>query len=542
MLSMDDFERIRRLVLVEGASQREVAKQLGVARKSVRKAIERASPIEYTLKAPRACPILDSFKLIIDAWLDQDRQAPRKQRHSGARVHERLVAEYGFQGSLRSVSSYVSGRRKAAIPSPVFAPIDYPPGFEIQIDWGEGAVILNGHSTVLFFFCARLPFSKATFVRAYAKDDMPSFLDAHNHLFQYLHGVPGQLAYDNLKSAVIKVLTGRKRVLNRRLIELKSHYLFQTRFCNVASGNEKGHVENSVKRTERTYLTPVPQVTDLVELNVLLITNCVHDLQRVCKHTGKTYGELLDQETPLFRGLPVDPFLACVVEPARIDKQSTVVHNRCRYSVPVRYARQHSRLRIHAERLEVLVGDQIVVSHERGDPGQWRLEFEHYIPLLDRKPGWLESALPFQKVRENPTLIVLRRELEFRHGECGMRQFITILQLVENHTWEVLLAAIERCVQRRVFHEQAILLELQSHATQQESPALPYAGLDLSDRPQLAQCGLGLRSLSIYDELLSDEQTTVAESMGGAPNIGSFDLSSSEKEEHHLEKVTNNAC
>jgi transposase len=539
---MDDFERIRRLVLVEGISQREVARQLGIARKSVRKAVERACPIEYTLKVPRACPILDSFKPIIDAWLDQDRQAPRKQRHSGARVHERLVAEHDFQGSLRSVSRYVSGRRKAEIASPVFAPMDYPPGFEIQIDWGEGTVVLNGHSTVLFFFCARLPFSKATFVRAYAKDDMPSFLDAHNHLFQYLHGVPGQLAYDNLKSAVIKVLTGRKRILNRRLVELKSHYLFQTRFCNVASGNEKGHVENSVKRTERTYLTPIPHVMGLVELNVFLMAHCVNDLQRVCKQTGKTYGELLGQETLQFRRLPVDPFLACVVEPARIDKQSTVIHNRCRYSVPVRYARQHSRLRIYAERIEILIGDEIVVSHERGEPGQWRLEFEHYIPLLDRKPGWLESALPFQKVRENPTLSLLRRELEYRHGECGVRQFIAILQLIEHHTWEVLLAAIERCVHRRVFHEQAVLLELQTQGTHIENPAQTFSELDLSDRPELAQCGLGLRSLSIYDALLINEQTSFTESMGGEPNIGSFDTSSSEKEVHHLEKVTNNAC
>jgi len=542
VLSMDDFERIRRLVLVEGFSQREVAKQLGIARKSVRKAVQRAYPIEYTLKVPRACPILDSFKPIIDAWLDQDRQAPRKQRHSGARVHERLVAEHGFQGSLRSVSSFVSVRRKAVIPSPVFAPMDYPPGFEIQIDWGEGTVILNGNSTVLFFFCARLPFSKATFVRAYAKDDMPSFLDAHNHLFQYLRGVPGQLAYDNLKSAVIKVLTGRKRILNRRLIELKSHYLFQTRFCNVASGNEKGHVENSVKRTERTYLTPIPQVMSLVELNVFLMANCVKDLQRVCKQTGKTYGELLDQETLQFRGLPVDPFLACVVEPARIDKQSTVVHNRCRYSVPVRYARQHSRLRIHAERVEILIGDEIVVSHERGDPGQWKLEFEHYIPLLDRKPGWLESAMPFQKVRENPTLSLLRRELEYRHGECGMRQFIAILQLIENSTWETLLAAIERCVQRRVFHEQAVLLELQTQGKPIENLAQSFSGLDLSDRPELAQCGPGLRNLSIYDALLPNDQTSLAESMGGEPNVDSFDISSSEKEVHHLEKVTHHAC
>jgi hypothetical protein len=70
---MDDFERIRRLVLVEGFSQRKVAKQWGVARKSIRKAIQRPYPADYTLKVPRPCPMLDSVKPIIDAWLDQDR-------------------------------------------------------------------------------------------------------------------------------------------------------------------------------------------------------------------------------------------------------------------------------------------------------------------------------------------------------------------------------------------------------------------------------------------------------------------------------------
>jgi hypothetical protein len=199
-------------------------------------------------------------------------------------------------------------------------------------------------------------------------------------------------------------------------------------------------------------------------------------------------------------------------------------------------------MRIHAERVEILIGDEIVVSHERGEPGQWKLEFEHYIPLLDRKPGWLESAMPFQKVRDNPTLSLLRRELEYRHGECGMRQFITILQLIENHTWEALIAAIERCVRRRVFHEQAVLLELQTQGTHIENLAQPFSELDLSDRPALAQCGPGLRNLSIYDALLPNEQASLAESMGGEPNIGSSDMSSNEKEIHHFEKVTNNAC
>ena len=525
---MEDFERIRRMILVERMSQREVAKQLGVARKSVRKAVENASQIDYNLTSPRACPVLDPFKPMIDAWLEQDKQAPRKQRHSGTRIHERLVAEHNFHGSIRTVRSYVSARLKITTPSAVFAPMDYQPGFETQIDWGEGTVVLNGHSTVLFFFCARLPYSKATFVRAYARDDLPSFLDAHIHLFNYLRGIPEQLAYDNLKSAVIKVYAGRKRDLNRRMIELKSHYLFQTRFCNVASGNEKGHVENSVKRTEKTYLTPIPRVTCLADLNRLLMEHCLHDLQRVCKDTGKTYGELLQQESIRFRALPPDPFLACVIDPARIDKQSTVVHNRCRYSVPVRFARQHSRLRIHAERLEILVGDDIVASHERGEPGNWRLDFEHYIPLLDRKPGWLESAKPFQQIRDNPTLMLLRRELEYRHGEEGMRQFIDILLLIEKHTWDDLFAAIERCTQRRVFHQQAILLELQMPEKGRVGPFTAFPQLDLADRPELTLCGSGMRGLAIYDQLMSADCSADSESCDGDSDHDSIDLLSNE--------------
>ena len=120
MLSMDYFERIRRLVLVDGFSQWEVSEQLGVARKSIRKAIQRPYPAEYTLKVPRPCPKLDSVKPMIDAGLEQDRQAMRKQHHSGTSVHERLVSEHGSQGSLRSVSSYVSDHRKGNFHSKTF--------------------------------------------------------------------------------------------------------------------------------------------------------------------------------------------------------------------------------------------------------------------------------------------------------------------------------------------------------------------------------------------------------------------------------------
>ena len=100
----------------------------------------------------------------------------------------------------------------------------------------------------------------------YERANLESFLEAHVRAFEYFGSAPAQLAYDNLKCAVIQVKRRKKRRLNRRFKELRSWYLFDTRFCNVARGNEKGDVENLAKRFERTYLTPKPQVGVLAEL------------------------------------------------------------------------------------------------------------------------------------------------------------------------------------------------------------------------------------------------------------------------------------
>jgi transposase len=498
VLKMEDFELIRRLVLVDGLSQREVARRLNTSRKSIRKALVNSEPESYRRSVPRSCPITDPIAAIVKNWLGMDQSKPQKQRHTKTRIFERLRDEYQFAGSRRAVSDLVN--RLVSKPVEVFCPIDHPPGREVQIDWGEATVTLAGEDAKVMIFCARSAYSKATFVRAYMRDDMVSFLDAHVWLFERLGGVPKKLAYDNLKTAVTHVYAGNKRDLTARFVALRSHYLFESRFCNVASGNEKGHVENSVKRSERTYLTPLPQVATLAALQEHLENSTIRDLNRVDATTKLTYGTLLQHEREIFRELPASSFLACTTQSLRVDKRATVPHVQSRYSVPVEYATKHIVLRAFVDRIEVLYEDRIIATHDRVEPGQWSLQLAHYVALLETKPGLLDSGKPFVKQAWTASQQLFRSELEYRYQGEGTRRFIDVLLLAKRYDWKDVCRAIDACCKTHAFNEQAVLMELQ-----RASVVAPTATIDLTDRPLLQHTGTGTRSLACYDSLIAED-------------------------------------
>ena len=158
MLTVENNELIRKLVLVEGMSQNEVAKKLGHSKRSVKQALENPEPHEYSLSSPRRCPVADMVRAIVERWLQEDKSKPRKQRHTQTRVYERLGDEYQFVGSRRTISTLV--KTLQAKPPEVFCPIDHPPGDEVQIDWGQAIVKLAGEETKVMIFCARSAYSK----------------------------------------------------------------------------------------------------------------------------------------------------------------------------------------------------------------------------------------------------------------------------------------------------------------------------------------------------------------------------------------------
>ena len=498
MLNVADYERIRRVVKIEGQTQRQAAEALGHSRHTIAKALEYSSPPGYRRQKPPSRPVLDPFIPFIDAWLEADRQQPRKQRHTGTRIYERLRDEHGYRGSISAVRRYIAQRKQSQ--GEVFFPLHFDAGEEGQVDWGEAWCLINGVEQEVFLFCLRLCYSSVSYVRAYFQASQECFLDGHVQAFAFLEGVPRRLAYDNLKSAVITVGQGQNRRLNRHFVALRSHYLFETRFCNVASGHEKGHVENLVKHSQRTFMTPLPTVTSLEALNVHLEAQCRQELDKKAPRREETRGTLLEEERVHFLELPPTAFAACRQQSTFASKQSMVRFDTNDYSLPVRWAHHPVQVKGFVDRVEIWTRQQRVAIHPRSSGRhQYVLDPFHYIPLLEKKPGGIHQGRPFKGEPWGADFACMRRELEYRYEGEGTRKYIDILLLFTRYPVEVVHQAVSLCVRRRAFSDEAVqsILDYQ--------PPLRSRSLDLSDRPAFQVESTGIRPASAYDVLLQEE-------------------------------------
>lgn len=489
VLEVDHYELIRRLHYVDGLSQRAIAKKLGHARKTVKKALSRAAPPPHGSKGgTRDRPTLGQFTSLIEAWLKQDLDRPRKQRHTAERIYQRLRDEHDYRGHSSTVRRYVAKVRRRLVTPEVFVPLAFDPGEEAQVDWGEATITQNGTTRKVQLFCMRLCFSKRCFVRAYERANLESFLDGHVQAFETFGAVPRRLAYDNLKSAVIHVGRGTQRELNKQFIKLRSWYLFDSRFCNVARGNEKGHVENLVKLVQRSFLTPVPEVEDLEQLNV--------QLQNSCKAHNPD-DDAWEREQAAMLPLSKDAFPACLEQSSKVDKFSLVYIANHAYSVPVEWAHWPCTVRAFVDRVEIHCDHQMVASHPRSyAEDRFVLDPLHYVPLLERKPGCLDQARPFKHNPWGPDFALMRSELEYRYGSDGTKQFIAILLLMPDFGRERVTVAVSMAVKQRAFNEQSVRQALQ---TRPRSPSPKRLKLE----PHLRNVGSGIRPASIYDDLIS---------------------------------------
>jgi len=512
MLTVDDYELIRRKHLIDGLSIRAISRTLGHSRKTIRKALTHPTPPGYQRVKPADSPVMGPVSGIVDAWLEQDRDRPRKQRHTAQRIYERLRDEHSFTGSPSTVRRYVA--RRKAVKQEVFLPLRFDPGEEAQVDWHTGWLIVNGVQRKAQFFCMRLSYSKASFVMAYERADLVSFLDGHVRAFEYFGGVPRRLAYDNLKSAVIQVgnpRKGRDRVLNEKFKQLRCHYLFESRFCNVARGHEKGDVENLAKRSERTYLTPLPEVTSLAELNDHLLACCKKDLtlSGPSPHQDRSREELFKEEQRCFIPPQPTPFEACEKIDTHIDKRSLVTVATNRYSVPTRWAHHPVTIKVFVDSLELWCDHQRVAVHPRHHgKGQYILEPRHYLNLLEQKPGGVVNGRPFKGMIGKTwghDFDLLRRELEYRYEGEGTKKFVKVLLLFSQYGEDDVRQAVTRCVRRRAFSDEAVLGVLRNEPLDHT-----HRQLDLSHRPELVMVSDGIRPAALYDRLLSAEREEVA--------------------------------
>ena len=439
---MDWWTEIRRKVLVEGVSKREALRRYGIHWETLQKILSHSRPPGYRMGVDRPKPKIGAWLGRIRQIIEEDKAAPKKQRHTAKRIFERIRGE-GYQGGYTQVKEAV--RTIKQVTREVFVPLVHRPG-EAQADFGHALVREGGALRKVVFFVMALSYSDAVFIQVFERICIEVVWEAHVRAFEFFGFVPRHILYDNESVLVGKVLRGRDRRLTRGFQELVSHYLFEPHFCLVRRANEKGVVETMVRYGRQNFLVPVPEVMGGLEgLNERLVDRCRGELARKLRGKPAAKGELLREDHEASLPLPVARFDACRKCSTTASSLSLVRFEANDYSVPVRYAHHTVVVKGYVDRVEICRADRRIAAHERlWGKGGVRMDPVHYLALLERKPGALDDARALQGWELPECFGVLRRRLEAERGGEGTREYIRVLRLLESHSLKALTRAVQK--------------------------------------------------------------------------------------------------
>jgi len=501
MIKVDDYERIRKAYYIESLSIREISRQYRHSRRLIRKALERPVPDRYQLSQPRNSNVLGMFRQRILDLLEESEKLPRKQRYTAHKIFE-ILEEEGYTGCEGGVHNFVCRTKKKLEAGKAYLPLEFDAGMDAQADWGEARVIIGGVEVKVQFFVMRLNYSRVRFVKAYPFQKQEAFLEAHEAGFHFIGGVPHRIAYDNLKTAVFRILEGHNRQEQEAFKAFRSYYLFDSHYCTPGQGHEKGGVESDVGYAQRNFFSPLPRVNTYEELNQLLLERCQQDLHRHVRGHVAPVIELWEVEKVHLLPLPKQDYPACETRPVKANSYSQVVFENNRYSVPHMYAGKQLVLRAFPFKVEVLSLEHRVATHQRCF-GREQDIFDplHYLSLLEQRPGAFEHAAPLRQWRKKwpAAYEQLLRSLQERQPDGrGIREFIAILKLHQAHPADLVENAVKNAVHLGMLSLDGVMY----HLHQLSNPPLPTKPLDLSFLPQLVDIGCQPVDLKVYNRLL----------------------------------------
>lgn len=441
---VEQFAAIRHDHRVGELSIRVLAAKYGVHRRTVRQALASAVPPPRKT-AQRVAPRLEPYKAAIDAMLRLDLDAPKKQRHTALRVHARLIDEHDAANlSYSTVRDYVRKRRpqilaEAGRPLELgCVPQTHSPGAEAEVDFHDLWVILRGVKTKTALFTMRLSYSGRAAHRAFLTQGQEAFLEGHVYAFNRFGGLPvDKVRYDNLNSAVTRVLFGRYRQENERWVTFCSHYGFQPWYCQPGheGSHEKGGVEGEGGRFRRNHCVPMPVVDSIDELNALLEAADDADDRRRIGNRVTSVGHDWAFEKTLLHSLPHESFDTTLTLTPRVDRFAQIMVRCNHYSVPARFIGHRLRVKLSASEVTVYDRAAVVARHQRAiGKGAKVLDLDHYLEILLRKPGALPAATALVQARASGMFTAAHEKFwtaaRKAHGDAtGTRALIEVLLL-----------------------------------------------------------------------------------------------------------------
>ncbi|MBX9711791.1 MAG: IS21 family transposase [Xanthobacteraceae bacterium] len=483
MLTVDTIGKVRRAHFVQGKKIKAIAREMNLARNTVRDIIRAEVKTEHRyLRQDQPLPQLGDYVVALEAMLAANTTSSRRERLTYQRMFEELRGT-GYPGGYDAVRRYGrawavrEGERTAA----AFVPLSFAAGEAYQFDWSHEIIVLDGVTVTVKVAQVRLCHSRMIFARAYMRESQEMVFDAHEKAFVFFKGVPCRGIYDNMKTAVESVFVGKERAFNRRFEQLMSHHLVEPTACSPAAGWEKGQVENQVGVVRERFFSPRVAFKTLDDLNGWLADKCITyaKAQPHPEQKDKTVFEMFEAERPVlmtYRGV-FDGFHATT---ASVSKTCLVRFDRNKYSVASKAVGRPVDIYAYAERI-VIKQDGVIVGEHARKFGRDQTAYDpwHYVPVLARKPGALRNGAPFKDWLLPASIEKIRRKLAGSND--GDRQMVKILSAVLTDGLVAVDAACAESLSAGIASADVVL-----NALSRQKPTAPTSPIQTPERLTLA--------------------------------------------------------
>jgi transposase len=390
MLTMTKIKNIRKLYFLKGQNIRSICKSTGHDYRTVVKYLNKNDFNEPDKSDGRGRPRkIDTVIPIIDKWLEADKTAPIKQRHTAKRIFDRLRVEHPdlLDVSYRTVAVYVSRRKKEIYKDDGYLPLDHPMG-EAQADFGQAVFYEKGKQIQGHYLNLSFPYSNGAYTQVFKGENQECLLEGLKRIFERIGHVPYKIWFDNLSAAVI-LGKNKERSFVEQFERFALHYKFQANFCNPNSGHEKGNVENKVGYIRRNMFVPIPHFDSIDKYNESLFDMAELDMKRKHYKKDEFIIDLLEEEKSTMYKLPDKPFEVCRIKRVIADKYGKVEFETNKYSSSPSYSSSALLIKATAKSIVVMnAKNEIIVVHDRiYDKCKESMKWCPYLEALSKRPN-----------------------------------------------------------------------------------------------------------------------------------------------------------
>ena len=467
MIRLDQKAEILLKYFRENKSQRKISKELGISRTTVQKYIkefetkneilqelakdeeqnrneiillieEMASKPKYDISNRKKIKLTDEVIKEIDKLLSQNEKNKQlgrtKQLMKKIDIYEALI-DKGYDIGYTTVCNYI---KETYEQKEAYIRQEYNLGDILEFDWGEVKLTINGKDTTLNIGLFTDAKGSYHYARLYQNQKMENFLDIHVKTFNHIGGVHREIVYDNMKQAVKRFVCRNEKEATEDLIKISLYYGFRYRFCNIASGNEKGHVERGIEFVRRKAFSSKSDFNSVEEANKHLEEILIKLNSKKRKWLeNKSPKDVLEEEKDYLLPLK-SPYDTSRRIETRVNKYSVINIDQNKYSVPDYLVGKFVMAKIYPDNIEIYYKDKLIATHKRTYlTHQWIIDINHFIYTLKKKPGALHSSSG--RYQLSPEL----QEIYHKYYINNPKDFIVLLELIKEKDLKSVLEAIK---------------------------------------------------------------------------------------------------